>query len=32
VMQQLYKKLVLEENAHPQIEMPFDIFFKENLL
>ena len=32
VMQQLYRKLVLEENANPQIEMPFDIFFKENLL
>jgi LacI family transcriptional regulator len=31
-MQQLYRKIVLEEDVIPQIDMPFDIFFKENLL
>lgn len=32
VMQQLYRHLVLEEAPTPRIEMPFDIYFKENLL
>jgi LacI family transcriptional regulator len=29
---QLYRKIVLEEEPTPQIDMPFDIYFKENLL
>lgn len=32
VLQQLYRKLVLEEEVNSKIDMPFDIFFKENLL
>ena len=32
VMQQLYRALVLEESPVPQIDMPFDVFFKENLI
>jgi LacI family transcriptional regulator len=32
VLHQLYRKIVLEEEAEEKIEMPFDIFFKENLL
>lgn len=31
VMQQLYRHLVLEEAPTARIDMPFDIFFKENL-
>ncbi|HKL84907.1 MAG TPA: LacI family DNA-binding transcriptional regulator [Treponemataceae bacterium] len=31
VLQQLYKTLVLEEETDKQIEMPIDIYFKENL-
>jgi LacI family transcriptional regulator len=29
---QLYKKLVLEEEPTPKIDMPLDIYFKENLI
>lgn len=31
VLQQLYKTLVLEEETEEQIDMPIDIYFKENL-
>ncbi len=32
VMQQIYKKIVLEEEGCAHIDMPIDIFFKENLI
>jgi Transcriptional regulators len=32
ILHQIYRKIVLEEDAVPMIEMPFDIYFKENLL
>ena len=32
VLQQIYRKIVLEEDVIPQIDMPFDIFFKENIV
>ena len=32
VMSQLYRKLVLEENCREQIQIPIDVYFKENLI
>jgi LacI family transcriptional regulator len=32
VFSQLYRYLVLEENPQSRIDMPFDIYFKENVL
>lgn len=32
VMQQIYRKIVLEETTTSRIDMPIDIYFKENLL
>jgi LacI family transcriptional regulator len=32
VMQQIYKKIVLEEEGNAHIDMPIDIFLKENLV
>jgi len=32
VMQQIYRKIVLEEDVSARIDMPFDIFFKENIV
>ena len=29
---QIFRKIILEEDVEKQIEMPFDIYFKENLL